>query len=116
MMKLGSETGSLINHIASRAASPRPEVGMGATILMWSDRHPATVVWVSSSGKTLRLQHDYAKRIDNRGPYTEDQDYEYSRDPGGIIQTARLTKRGWRLKGGGGILLGRREEYCDPSF
>ena len=116
-MKLGTETGSLINHLAASAASPRPEVGMAATLLLWTDRKPATIVWVSASGKTLRLQHDYAKRIDNRGPYTEDQDYEYSPNPNGHIETARLTKRGWRVKGGGsGVMLGHRERYEDPSF
>jgi hypothetical protein len=116
-MKLGTDTGSLINHLASRSAMPRPEVGMGATILMWSDRLAATIIWVSPSGKTIKLQHDTARRTDARGYYTEDQDYEYSRDPGGRIETARLTKRGWRLAGGGpGVLIGHREEYRDPTF
>jgi hypothetical protein len=115
-MKLGTDTGSLINHLASRAAMPQPEVGMAATVLMWTDRLPATIIWVSASGKTIRLQHDAAKRIDARGPHTEDQDYEYSPDPAGRIEVARLTKRGWRLKGGGGILIGHREMYEDPTF
>lgn len=43
-MKLGRETGSLINHLLSHSKEPAPAVGMGATILGWSDRHPATVV------------------------------------------------------------------------
>ncbi len=114
-MKLGSETGSLINHVASCAASPRPEVGMGATILMWSDRNPATIVWVSPSGKTIKIQQDTYRRTDQNGN-SEEQSYEYSRNPDALVETARLTKRGWRLKGGGGILLGRREEYRDPTF
>ena len=117
MMKLGSETGSLINHLASRAASPRPEVGMAATLLSWTDRSPATVIWVSASGKTIRVQADNYRRIDARGYYTEEQDYEYSPDPAGRVETARLTKRGWRVTGGGGgVCLGHRERYRDPSF
>ena len=116
-MKLGTETGSLINHLASRAASPRPEVGMPATILLWTDRSPATVIWVSASGKTIKVQEDAYRRTDTRGYYTEEQDYEYSPDPAGRVETVRLTKRGWRVKGGGsGVMLGHRERYEDPSF
>jgi len=114
-MKLGSETGSLINHIASRAASPRPEVGMGATILMWSDRNPATIVWVSPSGKTIKIQQDTYRRTDQNG-ISEAQSYEYSRNPEAPVETARLTKRGWRVQGGCGILIGNRERYRDPTF
>jgi hypothetical protein len=36
--------GNLMNRIAETAKPPVPEVGMGATILMYSDRHAATVI------------------------------------------------------------------------
>lgn len=37
-MKLGTQTGSLINHIMSTAKARTPEIGEGATILAWTDR------------------------------------------------------------------------------
>ena len=116
-MKLGTETGSLINHLASRASAPLPAVGMGATILAWSDRYAATIIYVSASRKLVRVQHDRSRRTDNNGAFTEAQSYEYSRDPNGSVETYRLGKRGWRAQGGGcGLLIGHREEYRDPHF
>mgnify|MGYP001576962564 CR=1 FL=1 len=41
-LRAGTQTGSLINHLMSGSKGAEPEVGMGATILGWSDRHPAT--------------------------------------------------------------------------
>jgi hypothetical protein len=116
-MKLGTETGSLINHLAARATGPLPEVGMGATILAWTDRHAATIIYVSASRKLVRVQHDNSRRTDNNGAFTEAQSYEYSRNPRGIVETFRLGKRGWRAQGGGfGLLIGHREEYRDPHL
>lgn len=116
-MKLGTETGSLINHLASRATGPLPEVGMGATILAWSDRYAATIIYVSKSRKLVRVQHDSHRRTDDNGGFSENQSYEYSRNPNGSVETFRLGKRGWRKQGGGfGLLIGHREEYRDPHF
>ncbi len=44
-MKLGTQTGSVINHLHSRAVigQPEPVVGMGATMLLWSDRRACTI-------------------------------------------------------------------------
>jgi len=116
-MKLGTETGSLINHIAAREIGPLPAVGMGVTILAWSDRYAATIIYVSKSRKLVRVQRDRSRRSDNNGAFTEAQSYEYSRDPNGSVETYRLGKRGWRAQGGGcGLLIGHREEYRDPHF
>jgi hypothetical protein len=49
-MKLGTHTGSLTNHIYSRAVPITPEVGMGCTLLSWSDRHPATIIDIFTKG------------------------------------------------------------------
>lgn len=117
MLKLGSETGSLVSHVMSGSEPARPEVGMGATILRWSDRHAATIVGVSKSGKTVQVQRDHAKRIDKLGMTDSGQQYEFSRNPDAPIYAYRLGKRGWRGKGGSpGLLIGHRDEYYDFSF
>lgn len=115
MMKAGTETGSLVNHLYSRAAAPTPEVGMAATILSWTDRHAGTVIEVKPKKILVRLDH--AKRVDRNG-LSESQEYEYSRNPNGALYELRLQKDGsWRGRGRGvGVLLGQRREYRDPSF
>ena len=54
----------MINDILSRATEgqPVPEVGMGATILMASDRHAATIVEVFGIGKAtaVKVRRDIA--------------------------------------------------------
>ena len=128
MMKLGKHTGSLVNHIYSRAKSPTPEIGMGATLLSWSDRHPATVIDVFTHGKFtyVAVQDDDAKRIDTNG-ISESQDYEYTRNPNGAIRYFRLKNDTWESvyidpdtnrfkKGCGSICFGLREKYYDYSF
>jgi hypothetical protein len=67
-MKLGSETGSLVNHLMSSRSNTEPNIGTPATLLSWTDRSAATVTKV------------------------------------------------FEKNGRGGILLGRRETYFDPSF
>jgi len=112
-MRLGAETGSLINHLMAKGGAA-PEVGMGATICGWTDRYPATVVKVTKT--QVHVQEDNAKRIDDRGYYTEQQDYEYTRNPDAYVQVFRLTKRGLRAKNGNYLSVGHRNRYNDPSF
>jgi hypothetical protein len=132
-LKLGSQTGSLMNHLYSRQTigQPDPVVGMGATILSWTDRHPATIIAVEKT-KTDRwlivVQEDNYERTDNNGPYTENQDYTYTPNPKAAKQMYRYDEgRGWRtvtrnekgrliLTGGSGLRIGEREKYRDPSF
>lgn len=113
-LKLGSETGSVVNHVMSGSAA-RPEVGAAATVLSWTDRHGATVVWVSPSGKTCRVREDRATRADARG-MSDCQEWTHEPDPGGREHTFRLGKRGWRSPSGTGVVFGRRESYYDFSF
>lgn len=109
--------GSLVNALSVSATIP--VVGMPATILCWTDRHAATVTWVSPSGKTCRVRECIARRTDKNG-MSEAQEYEYSENPAGREREFRLGKRGWREAGtggkGNGLLLGRREKYYDYSF
>lgn len=129
MMRAGTETGSLVNHIYSRALSPVPAVGDGATILSWTDRQPATVVEVLTVGKAqiVATREDGWKRTDSNG-LSEIQTYEYTPDPNGYLQHWKLKASGWvnvrknpstgrwvETKNGG-VFFGRREKYEDPSF
>ena len=112
-MKLGSETGSLINHLMSRSGI-KAEPGMGATILGWTDRYPATVVKVTPT--QVHVRFDKWKRTDSNGPFTEDQEYEYEEVPTNPIVIFRLTKRGLRSGNGEYLRVGERDRYEDPSF
>lgn len=131
-MKLGTETGSLVNHIHSIAVKgqPTPVVGMGCTILGWTDRQAATIVNVSNiRGRTyLVVQEDHAKRVDHNG-MSESQTYEFTPNPNGLtahyqqdaagrwneVRYNAETKR-FRKTGGPGLRIGARDHYHDFSF
>jgi hypothetical protein len=128
-MKLGTQTGSLTNHVLSRAVigQPHPVVGMAATILSWTDRHPATVVHVYANAQVIEVQEDRSFRTDSNG-MSESQTYRYMRDPVGSKYHFRRDKNGcwheviatsrgrWKKTGGMGLRIGEREEYRDFSF
>jgi hypothetical protein len=127
-MKLGTETGSLINYLMSGTKGQSvPVVGMGATLLSWTDRHPATIVEVLNGGKVLVVQEDNAVRVDNNG-MSECQDYEftpdtnatkryYKLDKNGAYRDAYLNENGRLIFGSGQRLrIGDRDRYHDFSF
>lgn len=129
-MKIGSETGSLINHLYSRATlgEPRPQVGMGATLLCWTDRHPATIVEVNDKGRYIVVQDDDYRRVDSNG-MSEAQEYEYTPNTkaptrifrksrkGEWVQCVRNPETGRLIQARGpGLRLGEREKYHDFSF
>lgn len=99
---------------------PVPQVGMGATELLFSDRHPYTIIKVNSP-KKITLQQDRAVRIDQNG-LSEIQEYRYEPDTQGPTRVATLRKNGrWitqgeSIKNGAAFALGYREEYYDFSF
>jgi hypothetical protein len=115
-----THTGSLVNAIMANSAI-QPEVGMGATILSWTDRHAATIVEVSKSGKSIVVQEDHAKRTDDRG-MSEWQTYEHTPNTDAPRVTYTLRKNGsWvkqgdTLKGGRRVAIGVRNHYYDFSF
>lgn len=98
-----------------------PEVGMGATIVMYSDRYAATITYVGKKGALVIVKRDHAKRTDDNG-MSECQSYEYSpdKDAGPRIFTLRKSGRwveqGQPSKNGTGLSIGRRREYHDFSF
>lgn len=103
----------MINQIFNSGKNANPKVGMGATITGWSDRHAATIVKVTPS--QVHVQRDVARRIDDAG-MAESQQYVYSPNPQAVVEVFRLTKRGYRSKGGNGLWIGNRDEYYDFSF
>ena len=111
--------GSMMNLLASRSPNPTPEVGMGATMLMWSDREAGTVVEVK--GKRLVWRQDKATRADTNG-MSDCQSYTYEPDPEGRTEVFTLRKNGeWVREGdsqknGTSLGLGYRSKYYDYSF
>lgn len=123
-MKLGTETNGLSNYLLSGTnGQPVPEVGMGATVLMWSDRHPATIVAVvtfkggarAGQVKEIHVQQDDAKRVDNNG-MSESQTYEFTPNKDAGIQIFKVTKSGAFKGSGGQLRIGERDKYHDFSF
>ena len=130
-MNLGSNTGSLVNHVYSTMpAGDMPVVGSGATLLQWSDRHAATVVAVDMKTGVVTCQRDTASRTDQNG-MSECQEYDYTPNPKGGKENFRINKKSgkfesvtlnpltgrWRKNSGsGGVVFGHREEYHDFSF
>ena len=133
-MKLGTQTNSLTNHLYSHMVKgqPEPEVGMGATLLSWTDRYAATIVkvWRMPKKGTIHLvvRQDHSIRTDNNG-LSESQKYEFAPNPRGYGHTFRLGRSGrweeiaysehtkrWHMIKGLGLRIGEREEYRDPTF
>lgn len=111
-MKAGTETGSLINHLATDGSQPVPVVGMAATVCHWTDRDPATVIRVTQH--TVTVQTDKWRRTDGNG-MSDCQTYEYARDTNGKIYTFRMKQGRWNCHGLG-LSLGGRDRYHDFSF
>ena len=128
-MKLGTQTGSLINHIMANTSVKDIVLGeTGATLLSWTDRHAATVVDLFTKGKFnyVVVQHDDAKRTDNLG-MSDSQTYEYNRNVHAAKETFRITDKGFvkvykdsetgRFRTTcGGLMIGVRDEHYDYSF
>lgn len=126
-MKLGSQTGSLINHVL--ADTGLPKVGEGATLLAWSDRYPGTVISVDEKKQIVGVQSDLYDRIDNNG-LSESQTYVYTRDPKGNIEYFRMNKKTgrwdqvrqnpasgrWVKVNWCGVAFGHRERFYDFTF
>lgn len=129
-MKLGTQTGSLVNHMLSRAVigQPAPFAGMGVTFLSWTDRNPGTVFRVFQVGSRQMMQtRDDCPAWDiPDDPKVEatfsiktrvNGHQRYWRLDGDTWRAVRQNDAGrWVLTGGNGIRLGERDYYRDPSF
>lgn len=128
-MKLGTQTGSLVNHLMSNCSVKDIIPGVtGATTLSWTDRNACTVIALFKRGKYdyITVQEDKATRTDNLG-MSDSQSYEYSRDEYGTKSTFRITDKGFvrvyidhdslrYKKTNGGLMIGRRDHHYDYSF
>jgi len=120
--------GSLNSRLMESSIQPTPEVGMGATITMHTDRHACTIVSISENGKRIETTRDKAFRLDlnpDGSPQMSDsQSYRYETvldgSHGRSFWTLRKdggwVKEGESLKGGQRICLGFRDEHYDYSF
>lgn len=123
-MRLGSDTGSLVNHVLSRQTGTFPTIGDPATILHWSDRTPATVAAYDADKQIVTLREDDATCTDfDQQTYTFQRSefgatYHFKREKNGSwvqVFFNRTTGR-WIKSKGMGLVIGRREKYRDPSF
>ncbi len=138
-MKLGSQTGSLINHLHSRGVigEPAPKVGQGATLLGWTDRYAATIVSVTEIGGSKLWLYEIEVTRDNTtvvsgSSHDGSAAYSFTSNYAGHREIFRKNKKTgfWeaayrdsntlklrKVSGGGkGIRIGERDEYRDPSF
>ena len=113
-------TGSLINNLYSGAGGPEPEIGMGATVLHWTDRTACTIVEIPNA-TTIVVQPDKTVRTDGLG-MSDAQSYDYSPNPDARKYRYTLRKNGtWvtegqSMKSGTRIAVGVRDSYYDYSF
>ena len=133
-MNIGTQTNSLVNNLYSRMTigAPAPKVGMAATTLSWTDRHAATVTKVTElSGKwkwQIEVVEDKAMVISGS---THDGSAEFAFVPNtdGYANLYRMDRKTGEWihgyinrdthkfnKAPGGLILGRRDHYVDPSF
>lgn len=127
--------GSLTNRLAEMATKgqPIPEIGMGVTMLSYSDRHAGTIVEIFTKGafEYIGVTQDKATRLDDNG-WSESQEYAFETVAGAMpVYYRRKIKDGpdgrfratyrnangrWVGSERGGIRLGERDEYYDFSF
>ncbi|HEX8556710.1 MAG TPA: hypothetical protein VF668_01335 [Pyrinomonadaceae bacterium] len=111
--------GSFQNLMMGRAAAASvvtPTVGMGATEVMYSDRHAFTVVEVISPTR-IKVRADRATRVDKNG-MSDAQQYKFTPDPKGRERVLTKRRNGkWvpvgESQNAPGFLLGVRSEYRD---
>jgi len=122
-------TGSLINAIGRQTKDiVEPKVGVGCTVLMWSDRHPATIVEVSPSKRSVWVVENRYRNVPGHcNAFTEDQKYiidplppekmdrkyaeEYT-----LRKIGKYVAKGSPYLGGSVLLIGVQEVYRDPHF
>jgi hypothetical protein len=118
-MKLGKDTGSLVNFMLANPNFIKPEVGMDVTECHWTDRSAWRVVEVDADGKGCTLQRYAPKAIGN---YYE-QRYQYEDESGkpmlreGHTMHIRYKYKRWKCGSNTvNLRFNCRCEYEDPSF
>ena len=114
--------GSSQNRLEEQSVGAKPEIGMGVTEMMYSDRAPYEIIAIKDDRHITVRAMGY-KRIDNNG-FSEIQEYEYDSNPNGYVCDLFKTKRGvWVRRVGvrgvddsSGWFIGRAERYYDFSL
>ena len=86
--------GSFTNYLMGNN-STTPEVGKGATLLSYSDRHPAEVLEVSADGKQCVIREMNHKAKPNSEGMGH-QDWELTPNPNGYKRTLIYRNGAWR--------------------
>lgn len=109
-------SGSFINQISGTSPNTIPQVGMGLTVMHYTDRSAGTITRISKTGKTFWYKADRAIRIDQNG-VSESQKYDYQFQPDVKEIACRRRKSGqWYDRFGHKVCLGYRQAYFDFSF
>lgn len=115
--------GSLQNRLLERASGqPEPQVGMGVTECLYTDREPYEIIEVKDERHIVVRGLD-CRRVDSNG-LSECQEYEYTSNPDRATYTLYKRKDGtWVRRVGthgvdshSGWVIGFAEKYYDPSF
>lgn len=130
-MQLGTQTNSLMNNLYSKMTigQPKPTAGMGATILMWTDRDAATINEVTEL-KSKKFEFEIAVTRDREvfDKATGESSYLTGAGPSMYFRNLRGTGQwveytanedgvyGYRKNKGKGLRIGERDSYRDPSF
>lgn len=132
-MKLGTQTGSLMNHIMSNTSVHEIIPGeTGATLLGWTDRHPATVVDLFNKGDyTYIVVQADEWYVESGSMHDGSAKYAYLKNPKGYKSIFRFKTDGssgfqkvaWNKEtnrynkiSNGGLSVGQRDKYYDPHF
>jgi len=135
-MNIGTQTNSLVNHLYSRmtVGAPIPEVGMGATKLLWTDRHAATVTKVTelkSKAWAYEISVVNDKALVIAGSIHDGSAvYTFEPNPSGYADMYRMDRKTGKWVRGyingktnrfiqfrnGGLIVGMRDHYYDPHF
>lgn len=132
-MKLGTQTGSLVNHIMANTVTSEIKEGTHATFLSWTDRSPGTIVKVFKKGAYTYLNVRSDDVVFGEGELTNefgkaykivDGDSEYfstfrfkTDGTSGFQKVTVNPDTGRYIKiGDGGLSVGTREYYYDPHF
>jgi hypothetical protein len=111
--------GSLQNRLMERHTQVVPEVGMGVTELLYSDREPYEIVEITDDRHIKVRSLDY-KISEGKNYY--DQVYDlFSNKENHIIALFKTKKGEWREKKGRSLgcnrfVIGYADKYEDPSF
>ncbi len=97
-----------------------PEIGMGATYSLGSDKYPFTIVAVSPSKRTIFVTEDTAKLVsgteqDGSAKYEYTARMDVPQEVFTLRKNGRYHRKGDSTKGGC-MTVGHRRRYNDPHF